>query len=318
MQRVRQRWRVLTVAMVLAAVVAVGAAGALVVGGGDLFGSADGGVIAGGGGTGLADGSRAGMTAAAVLETLPVKGRAPKTGYEREGRFGEAWIDVDGNGCDTRNDILVRDLVDVTMAGSCRVLSGTLSDPYTGATIAFVRGEATSPAVQIDHVVALSDAWQSGAQQLTQEERVAFANDPLNLYAVDGPANSQKGAGNAATWLPSNRAFRCEYAARQVSVKAAYGLWVTAPEKDALDRILDTCPSEPALDSPLEAAAPETTDTESDTPADTDGNRVSPTPAEVAYANCDAVRRAGAAPIRTGDPGFGPHLDRDADGTACA
>ncbi|MFB2583475.1 GmrSD restriction endonuclease domain-containing protein [Herbiconiux liukaitaii] len=272
-------------AAVLAGVLAVGAAGTLVIGGGD-----DGHL-----------GSRAGLSAAAVLETLPVKGRAPKTGYEREGRFGEAWIDVDRNGCDTRNDILVRDLVDLTMAGSCRVLSGTLSDPYTGATIAFVRGEATSPAVQIDHVVALLDAWQSGAQQLTQEERVAFANDPLNLYAVDGPANSQKGAGNAATWLPSNKAFRCEYAARQVSVKAAYGLWVTAPEKDALDRILDTCPSEPALDSPLQAATP-----------DTDGTAPTPT-----YANCDAVRQAGAAPLRAGDPGFGPHLDRDANGIAC-
>ncbi|MFB2583006.1 DUF1524 domain-containing protein [Herbiconiux sp. P15] len=295
MQRVRRRWRAATVAAVLAGVLAVGAAGALVIGGGD-----DGHL-----------GSRAGLSAAAVLETLPVKGRAPKTGYEREGRFGEAWIDVDRNGCDTRNDILVRDLVDLTMAGSCRVLSGTLSDPYTGATIAFVRGEATSPAVQIDHVVALLDAWQSGAQQLTQEERVAFANDPLNLYAVDGPANSQKGAGNAATWLPPNTAFRCEYAARQVSVKAAYGLWVTAPEKGALDRILDTCPSQPALDSTLQTATPDT-DTDA---TDTDGT--APAPTNTTYANCDAVRQAGAAPIRTGDPGFGPHLDRDSNGIAC-
>jgi hypothetical protein len=121
------------------------------------------------------------------------------------------------------------------------VLSGLLDDPYTGALIEFVRGEGTSQLVQIDHVVALANAWTTGAQQFTDEERVAFANDPLNLLAVDGSANQQKGAGDAATWLPANRAFRCEYVARQVAVKAGHGLWVTAPERDAIERVLDGC-----------------------------------------------------------------------------
>lgn len=187
-------------------------------------------------------------SALAVLETLDVKGRAPKTGYDRD-RFGTRWLDVDRNGCDTRNDILARDLTDDVFEGSCTVLSGTLADPFTGATIDFIRGAETSADVQIDHVVALSDAWQKGAQQLSADERAAFANDPLNLLAVDGAANAQKGDGDAATWLPSNTGFRCEYVARQVSVKAAYDLWVTAAEHDAIARVLASCPGQPALDA---------------------------------------------------------------------
>jgi hypothetical protein len=132
-----------------------------------------------------------GTTALALLEELPVKGRAPKTGYDRD-QFGEAWLDVDRNGCDTRNDMLNRDLRDIVHANSvaCKVQSGTLDDPYTGTTIPFLRGQDTSSDVQIDHVVALADAWQKGAQQLTFEQRVAFANDPLNLQSTNGPTNA--------------------------------------------------------------------------------------------------------------------------------
>ncbi|PJJ70848.1 uncharacterized protein DUF1524 [Diaminobutyricimonas aerilata] len=190
-------------------------------------------------------------TALALLDTLPVKGRAPKTGYDREERFGEAWLDVDRNGCDTRNDILARDLTATTVDGTCRVLSGTLDDPFTGDRIRFIRGQATSAEVQIDHVVALSNAWQTGAQRLTEDERVLLANDPLNLLAVDGAANSSKGDGDAATWLPPQKSFRCDYVARIVSVKAAYGLWVTPPERDGIARVLGGCRDEPALTSAL-------------------------------------------------------------------
>ena len=183
-------------------------------------------------------------SALAALASIPVKGRAPLTGYVRTARFGAAWLDVDRNGCDTRDDVLRRDLTGV--AGSrCTVRSGELHDPYTGRTIAFVRGQGTSEAVQIDHVVALADAWRSGAQQLTQERRVALANDPVNLFAVDGPTNSSKGDGDAATWLPPRKAFRCTYVAHQVAVKHAYGLWVTPAEHDAIERVLASCPDEP-------------------------------------------------------------------------
>lgn len=181
-------------------------------------------------------------SAAEALEKLPVKGRAPKTGYSRE-QFGPGWESK--LGCDTRNTILHRDLADVKTDEKCRVVSGTLNDLYTGTLIQFVRGESTSPLVQIDHVVALSDSWQKGAQQLSYERRVALANDPLNLLAVDGTANQEKSDSDAASWLPPQKAFRCQYVARQIAVKKTYELWVTASEKTAMQRVLAACPSEP-------------------------------------------------------------------------
>lgn len=236
------------------------------------------------------------VEAADLLATLPVKGRAPKTGYERS-LFGPTWADVDRNGCDTRNDILRRDLTEITFTSSvpCTVKTGVLADPYTGMVINFVRGTTTSSAVQIDHVVALSDAWQKGAQQLTTEQRTAFANDPLNLQATDGPTNQQKGDGDAATWLPPAKGFRCGYVARQVSVKARYGLWVTQAEHDAIADILAGCPGEPAPTSVAPAA----------------GTTV------VYYANCAEVVAAGAAPLYAGTSGYRSGLDGDGDGVAC-
>lgn len=179
--------------------------------------------------------------AVVALEQLAVKGRAPKTGYERS-QFGDGWGKIDG--CDMRNIILNRDLKNTIVNEKCQVVSGVLGDPYTGTSIAFMRGADTSDDIQIDHVVALSDAWQKGAQQLSYEQRVAFANDPLELIAVDGAANQQKGDGDAATWLPSHKAFRCQYVARQVAVKLKYNLWVTAAEKDAILGVLHSCPGQ--------------------------------------------------------------------------
>lgn len=184
--------------------------------------------------------------AVAVLETLPVKGRAPKTGYSR-GAFGQSWADVDRNGCDTRNDILKRDMTSIVYkpkTRNCVVLSGTLIDRYSGETINFVRGDVSSMEVQIDHVVALSNSWQTGAFKLSIAQRTALANDPLNLFAVKGRLNSQKGDGDAATWVPPMRSFRCAYVAQQIAVKAKYSLWVVAPEKAAMLAILAQCPTQ--------------------------------------------------------------------------
>jgi len=176
-----------------------------------------------------------------VLNKIPVKGRAAKTGYTRT-QFGEGWAAM--NGCDTRNVILQRDLTNIVVDSACRVMSGTLNDPYTGSVVTFTRGETTSQTVQIDHVVALSNAWQTGAQALTHEQRVAFANDPLELLAVDGEANQQKSDGDAATWLPANKAYRCQYISRQVAIKAKYQLWITTAEKEAMLRVLQECPGQ--------------------------------------------------------------------------
>ena len=186
------------------------------------------------------------VSALDALKELPVKGRAPKTGYTRA-EFGHAWADEDHNGCDTRNDILHRDLTATSVkpgTRNCVILTGTLADPYSGEAIPFERGP-NSADIQIDHVVALSNAWQTGAFQFAPEKRQAMANDPLNLLAVQGRLNSQKGDGDAATWLPPRKTYRCAYVARQVAVKRKYQLWVTPPEHDAIARVLATCPGQP-------------------------------------------------------------------------
>jgi hypothetical protein len=180
-------------------------------------------------------------TALAAVARLTVKGRAPKTGYTRA-QFGQAWYDTDHNGCDTRNDILRRDLKSKQMKNACKVMAGALApDPYTCTSIRFVYGGTSE--VDIDHLVALSDAWQKGAATWASGKRLALANDPLNLLAVDSSTNRSKGDGDAATWLPPNKSFRCTYVARQVAVKGKYGVWVASAERDAMARVLTTCPT---------------------------------------------------------------------------
>jgi len=181
-----------------------------------------------------------------VIEAQVTKGRAPKTGYTRA-QFGPevSKADFDRNGCETRNDILRRDLTNLVFLEKtrpCTVTSGTLVDPFSGETINFVRGVTTSSEVEIDHTVALSNAWQTGAFKLTADQRKAFANDPLNLLAVKGRLNRQKSDSDAATWLPPLKSYRCDYVSRQIAVKIKYKLWFTAPEKEAMIKILKTCP----------------------------------------------------------------------------
>ena len=280
-----------------------------------------------------------------MLATLPVKGRAPKTGYSRQ-QFGDAWLDVDRNGCDTRNDILRRDLVNKTYksgTGECVVASGDLPDPYTGRVITFHRGQKTSSAVQIDHVIALSNAWQTGAQKIPLQQRVALANDPLNLLAVDGPANQQKSDADAATWLPANTSFRCAYVARQVGVKKKYQLWVTPAEKDAMIQVLHGCPNQsvpntvsapivkvPAGMAKAPATKPRTSKPKTShrtskpktprnrtTPKTRHTTKPRPASGGAYYARCKDAWAAGAAPLHRGEPGYRTGLDRDGDGIAC-
>lgn len=180
------------------------------------------------------------------LARLPVKGWDRRRDFARY-RFGETWTDdvdveLGHNGCNTRDDVLRRDLTDVAMRpGTCFVARGTLRDPYRGETIAFVRGPATSDAVQIDHVVSLADAWYKGARDWDDQRRRDFANDPRNLLAVSAKGNFDKAFRDAASWLPPNVGFRCEFVARQVEVKTAYGLWVSDKEERAMAEVLAGC-----------------------------------------------------------------------------
>lgn len=174
-----------------------------------------------------------------VLNSLSVKGRAAKTGYTRA-QFTH-WSDLDRNGCDARNDTLKRDLTALVFkvgTRDCKVITGSLLDPYSGKIITF---SSTKSTIDIDHVVALSNAWQTGAAHFDKIKRQQIANDPLNLLSVDSSLNRQKGDGDAATWLPPLKSYRCDYVSRQVAVKAKYGLWVTQPEKDAIIKLLEKC-----------------------------------------------------------------------------
>jgi hypothetical protein len=181
-------------------------------------------------------------TALAVLNQLEVKGRAPKTGYSRAA-FTH-WSDLNRDGCDSRNEILKRDLTQIvfkTGTRDCKVMSGQLLDPFSGKTLIFSSSKST---VDIDHLVSLSNAWQTGAAYFDKKTRESLANDPLNLLAVDAKLNRQKGDADAATWLPPLKSFRCEYVAIQVAVKAKYLLWVTSAEREAIIKVLDNCPGQ--------------------------------------------------------------------------
>jgi hypothetical protein len=277
-----------------------------------------------------------GRTALVALAQLRVDDSPSMAGYVRDA-FGYRAYDTDRNGCDTRNDILRRDLTGITIkdgTNGCVVLSGTLADPYGGTTIAFTRGAATSNDVQIDHVVALGDAWASGASGWPDDLRHQLGNDPLNLLAVAGPLNTQKGDKAADQWLPPDTAYRCAYVARQVGVKLTYALSVTTPERSAIAAVLSSCPDQPlpggsklpvavtAAPSPTTAPAQPAAVV---APAPTKRSAPvapapapAPAPASVYYANCTAVWAAIGRPLLAGEPGYAaPRLDRDRDGVAC-
>ena len=190
-----------------------------------------------------------GVDVLAGVAEVPVRVR----GYDyRRAAFGDAWTDDNDapgghNGCDTRNDILDRDLVDKTYVAISRcpaaVATGTLHDPYTSETINLVRGNQTGAAVQIDHLVPLAYAWDMGARNWTDQMRARFANDPANLLAVDGPVNEDKGDSEPALWMPPNRAFWCQYAVQFVAVLRGYGLPIDSPSATALRDAAATCPA---------------------------------------------------------------------------
>ncbi|MGI8695910.1 MAG: GmrSD restriction endonuclease domain-containing protein [Mycobacteriales bacterium] len=259
------------------------------------------------------------------------------TGYARS-EFGPAWADVDQDGCDTRNDVLTRDLTATTYRSSCVVGTGILLDPYTGRTIPFVRGERTSSAVQIDHVVSLGDAWQTGAATWSASKREAFANDRIELLAVDGPTNDAKGDGDAATWLPPNKGYRCAYVARQVAVKARYGLWMTSAEAAASARVLARCPEQalprasapiatpivaptytppPPTYSPPPPVYPPPTTT-APLPPPTTAPGLPPAQLDPRFGTCKEANANGYGPYYQGqDPEYGWYADRDGDGVDC-
>lgn len=255
-----------------------------------------------------------------MLTKLHVATDGTLSGYDRTGEFGEAWVDVNANGCSTRDDILNRDLVATTHETSCYITAGTLHDPYTGRPMRFTSKNPT--AVQIDHVVPLALAWQLGARNWSQGKRVAFANDPSELLAVDGTNNERKGDSGPDQWLPPNRAYDCTYVIRFTRVASLYGLRISPGIRTAIRNQLNTCrrvAGSPAtlraLPSRLWSRAASLGGSTSSGSARAGGR--SSARGSVYYANCDAVRAAGKAPLYRGQPGYRAGLDGDDDGVAC-
>ena len=220
-------------------------------------------------------------------------------------------MDVDRNGCDTRNDILARDLTDETFkpgTRDCVVATGTLADPTPGRRSPSSAGRTPATTCRSTTSSLSPTPGRRAPRPWTRHAGAAFANDPLNLLAVDGPLNQQKSDGDAATWLPPNRSYRCAYVARQVAVKVRYDLWTTRAERNAIATILRGCPDEP-LPGGVGGAA---------SPAPASAPAPSPAPAPSApFENCAAARAAGAAPVHRGEPGYGAHLDGNDDGVGC-
>ena len=266
--------------------------------------------------------------ASAALATLVVRSPGAKTGYGRE-QFGAPWADVDRNGCDTRDDILRRDLGDVSLepgARECVLLAGVLDDPYTGRKIQFERGGPSE--VDVDHVVALGNAWASGAAQWALERWVALANDPLNLLAVEAAANRSKQDSDTAHWLPPSSAYHCAYVARQIAVKAKYGLAVAPAEREAMATVLRACPEEPLpvgdtrIVAQREAPRAKQVDGGPRHPKSAPASEPRPTVKRAAadpnYGSCKQAKANHSGPyVRGRDPEYAYYQDRDGDGIVC-
>lgn len=187
-----------------------------------------------------------------VLAGIPLTPNRIRRYDYRRAVFGDAWTDDNDapgghNGCDTRDDILNRDLVDTTYVAIKRcpdaVATGTLHDPYTSVTIMFQRGAKVGESVQIDHIIPLALAWDMGAFNWTLTQRVRFANDPANLLAVQGQANQDKGDSQPALWMPPNTAFHCQYAIQFIAVLRGYGLPIDAASVPVLQHAAASCPT---------------------------------------------------------------------------
>ncbi|QEN15141.1 HNH endonuclease family protein [Mycolicibacterium sp. ELW1] len=187
-----------------------------------------------------------------VLDGIVVIPQRLRGNDYRRAAFGDAWDDNNSapgghNGCDTRDDVLDRDLVDKTFVFTKRcpqaVATGVLHDPYTSATIPFTRGAQVGAAVQIDHLVPLAYAWDMGARNWPDDMRIRFANDPANLLAVDGQVNQDKGDQPPGSWMPPNHAFWCQYAMQFIAVLRGYALPVDQASADELRSAAGTCPT---------------------------------------------------------------------------
>jgi hypothetical protein len=263
----------------------------------------------------------------ALALDLPV-GEPDPSGYDRD-EFGQKWADVDGNGCDQRNDVLRRDTKKRhTKPGTdgCVLQSGVIKNDRYSYASRQVRYERGSSKVEIDHVVSLADAWRMGAYDWSANEREKFANDFMNLEAIDAATDRAKDDKSAAEWLPEAEPTDiCWFVFRQVTIKTRYHLAVTQDEKTEMlhglsSGLCDGNQFEPPPPSTFKAPKPKPIGEPKPKPEPEPEPRQTQEPKldrNVYYKNCAAARAAGAAPVHRGDPGYARHLDRDGDGVGC-
>lgn len=279
-------------------------------------------------------------TALAVLSTLKVNDNL-SSGYKREA-FGQSWVDIDNNNCDTREDTLARHMSNVSKSGNCEVVSGVLVDSYNGETIQFSK-DGKGGGIDIDHVVALSAGWKTGMSLESTANRESFANDPLNLLPVDAGLNRYKSDKDASEWIPSQlktkntssliAKFDCPYVARQIAVKSKYGMWVTTSEKSRMNTVLNACPT---IEIPNgsdvvvnvntdkgnnQAVESKTTTTKKATAPTKKAAPVTKKPtsgkSDPDMGTCGKAKSAGYGPYHKGSVEYGYYRDGDGDGTVC-
>lgn len=226
------------------------------------------------------------------------------SGYNRD--LFPHWIDVDRNDCNTRYEVLIAEAVVKPRVGSnCRIRGGQWRSKFDNVEIVDFR------IIDVDHFVPLAEAWRSGANTWTTQQRTAFANDldlPDALIAVSRSSNRSKSDRDVADWLPTNQAYRCEYLSSWVRVKAKWKLRVDLDERNALEDGLLACGVlanrvAPKFAKPNASTTPELK------------------PTQTRYQNCTAAKAAGVTPIRRASNAAlyqsNQHLDRDKDGVAC-
>jgi len=170
------------------------------------------------------------------IDGLAVAAEGSDSGYDRALFQPQAWADLDGDGCDTRAEVLIRDSRSLAeVQPGCSVARGDWLSIYDGYSTPDP-GE-----LDIDHVVALAEAWRSGADGWPNERRLAFAQDEDNLIAVTAATNRSKSDRDPAVWQPPNRDSWCAFAQRWTSAKVRWGLTADPAEVNAVRVMLGTC-----------------------------------------------------------------------------
>lgn len=169
-----------------------------------------------------------------AVASLPVASEV-RTGYDRD--LFTLWTDADGDGCNTRNEVLIAEAEEAPSVGSGCALSGGRWFSYYDGVSQYAPAD-----LDIDHMVPLAEAWDSGARSWSGAKRTSYANDLgdyRTLVAVTDSVNQTKSDQDPAEWLPAQQ--QCRYLREWVAVKHRWALSVDSAEKSALTSLASGC-----------------------------------------------------------------------------